>query len=94
MMMLKTRWQDIKTKGYPPRDDCNIYGDRFSIPVLIGDSESNEGHVLYKAYVWDYNNNGWVEYDYIDGTEPDDYELYIDVDHWAHWPKCKLVCLD
>ena len=91
MGKLKTRWQNVETKGYPERDNDVFYGDRYSVPVLAGNNVT--GQVAEIAYMWDYNMLGWVEFGLRDGANPYDYGTQ-DVSHWAYWPKCKLVCTD
>lgn len=89
-VLLKTRWHNIDSTGYPPKDEKCEHNGRYSIPVLIGNS--NTGQVGLQAFSWDYDMCGWVGYDLSEGPDPDDYEVQH-VDHWAFWPKCKLVTL-
>lgn len=87
---LRTRWQPIEN-GYPPHDSDSYYGDRYSVPVLAGNSIT--GQVATIAYCWDYQMLGWVFEGLNGGPDPCNYEVQH-VSHWALWPKCKLVTLD
>lgn len=85
-LKLRNRWMDISKHGYPPKSTDDYYGERYSVPVLAGNS--NTGQVSKIAYIYDYDYNEWVEYalNYDDDIQH--------VTHWCLWPKCKLVCLD
>lgn len=88
---IRTRWQCINECGYPPKDNDQYYGKRYSVPVMVGNETT--GQVAIVAYMWDYTEEGWVEATLCNGPYPGDYEVQY-VSHWAMWPKCKLVCLD
>jgi len=85
---LKIRWQNVDEGRYPPKDNKGYYGDRYSVPVLIGDC--NTAYVSYKAHAWDYLMGGWVEFDLNWGPDPEDYDIF-NVTHWALWPICSIA---
>lgn len=84
---LRSKWQsfnDIK----PPKENAL---ERYSMPVMVGNETT--GQVAIVAYMWDYDENGWVFATLDNGPDPGDYEVQH-VSHWKLWPKCNLVCLD
>lgn len=88
---LRIRWQSVKNHGYPPKYDDPYYGDRYSVQVLSGNETT--GQVAFVAYVWDYQEEGWMYATMSEGPNACDYEAQH-VTHWALWPKCRLVTLD
>ena len=83
---LNTVWVAIETHGYPPKDKDPFYQNRYSVPVLAGNEIT--GQVAILAYIWDYEQEGWLHSIMDEGTDPGDYEVQH-VSHWALWPECK-----
>lgn len=65
----------------PRRDNNEFYGTDFSVPVLI-----QMGGKATKIVRWSFIENGWVEYTFIDGYKPKDYNYGNDWHYWKYLP--------
>ncbi len=85
-MYVMLNFFDIR-EHFPPHDNDEYYGQRYSIPVLVANAIT--GQIFNEIVRYDFRMNGWVYSDLSDGPDPEDYEI-CHVTHWAKFPtNCK-----
>jgi len=66
--------------GLPPRDKDFYYGDAYSVPVWVQVKKGRGACVR-----WSFNHNGWVDYNWRDGTAPEDNTYLAKIPKDAPW---------
>ena len=77
-------WFSFLHDGAPSRADNEFYGDRFSVPVIGAnqDSEQTFDHVL----VYDYQEKGWCYCGLPEGAHPSHYDIFT-ITHYGYLPQ-------
>ncbi len=77
-------WFNLDEVAPPPQAHDELYGARYSVPVLIANAVT--GQVEQRTVVYDYEDGGWCLFGLPDGPSCYDYELMLP----THY--CTLPC--
>ncbi len=76
-------WYNVEMSGPPVPEDNEFYGERYSVPVMI--ANSNTQQIEKRTVVFDYKDGGWCLYGFPDGANSQDYELILPT-HFCYLP--------